>query len=89
VKRFVPQDEPETHSFIIKLWLEKEADSEGQFWRGQITHVPDGNRHYLHRLEDILEFISPYLRSASSPDSRRMWRTIWFNWRRWRRWKKE
>jgi hypothetical protein len=81
----VPQDELETHSFIIKLWLEKEADREGQSWRGHITHVPDGNRRYLHCLEDILKFISPYLKSASHSVRRRTWRSMWFDWRRWRR----
>ena len=81
----MPQDEPETHSFIIKIWLEKEADREEQFWRGHITHVPDGKRQYLHRLDDILRFVSPYLKTASSAVSHRTWRSIWFAWRRWRR----
>ena len=85
----MPNDEPETHSFIIKLWLEKEAGREEQSWRGHITHVPGGNRRYLHRLEDILKFISPYLKSASRSAGRRTWRSIWFGWRRWRRENKE
>jgi hypothetical protein len=57
----VPQGEPETHSFIIKFWLEEEADEgEGRrVWRGHITHVPDGNRRYLRRLKDILDFVLP------------------------------
>jgi hypothetical protein len=81
----VPNDEPETHSFIIKLWLEKEADGVGQSWRGHITHVPGANRRYLHSLEDILKFISPYLKSASRSAGRRTWRSIWFGWLRRRR----
>ena len=81
----MPQSEPETHSFVIKLWLEEEADDEGRFWRGHITHVPDGKRQYLQRLEDILEFIAPYLNSAASPASRWTWRPSWFRWRNWLR----
>ena len=30
-------------------------------WRGSITHVPSGERRYLHNLDDILGFIAPYL----------------------------
>jgi hypothetical protein len=47
--------------------------------------VPGGNRRYLRRLEDILKFISPYMKSASQSAGLRTWRSIWFGWRRWRR----
>ncbi|MGH9768785.1 MAG: bacterial transcriptional activator domain-containing protein, partial [Blastocatellia bacterium] len=39
----------------------------------------------VQRLEDILKFISPYLKSASRSVGRGTWRSIWFGWRRWRR----
>jgi hypothetical protein len=53
------------HSFIIKLWLEKTSEEEeegaGTTWRGQITHVPGGERKYLKDLNGIKPFIKPYL----------------------------
>lgn len=54
--------ETHTHSFIIKIWRE-EASITGNrvFWRGHITHVPDGKRRYLDDLDEIVAFIMPYL----------------------------
>jgi len=51
-----------THSFIIKIWLEEPADDlhKGR-WRGHITHVPSGERRYLQNLREIVAFIVPYL----------------------------
>jgi hypothetical protein len=50
------------HSFIVKLWLEPSADKYSQdTWRGNITHVPDGRRQYLRELDDITDFIEPYI----------------------------
>jgi hypothetical protein len=51
-----------THSFVIKLWFDGEdRGSEGEAWRGYITHVSSGTRHYLKNLGDIPSFIEPYL----------------------------
>ena len=58
--------EQETHSFIIKLWLDQEGDAESRGWHGQITHVPGGERQSLKSLEDILKFIAPFVISASA-----------------------
>jgi hypothetical protein len=51
-----------THSFVIKIWLEEPADElhKGR-WRGHITHVPSGERRYLQNLKEIVAFIVPYL----------------------------
>jgi hypothetical protein len=52
----------ETHSFIVKLWLEETAEEAGQdVWRGHITHVPSGERRYLKSLRAIEAFIAPHL----------------------------
>jgi hypothetical protein len=54
--------EHQTHSFIVRIWLEETAEETGRItWRGHITHVPSGKRHYLKNLEDSLTFIAPYL----------------------------
>lgn len=51
-----------THSFIVKIWLEEPADDNRQGkWRGHITHVPGGERRYLKSLSEIVAFIVPYL----------------------------
>lgn len=54
--------EPNTLSFIVKVWLEETAEEAGQAtWRGHITHVPGGERRYLQDLDEITAFITPYL----------------------------
>lgn len=76
--------ESNTHSFIVKVWLEETVGEAGvATWRGHITHVPSGERRYVKELDDIAAFILPYLTGmgvdlglASQP---RSW------WRRWRR----
>ncbi len=56
------QFEAQTHSFIIKLWLEELAEDAGRpIWRGHVTHVPSGERRYLQDLNGILAFVAPYL----------------------------
>jgi hypothetical protein len=51
-----------THSFIVKIWLEEPATkSRRATWRGHITHVPSGERRYLKNLWQIAAFIAPYL----------------------------
>jgi hypothetical protein len=54
--------ESKTHSFIVKLWLEETIIPSGRGkWRGHITHVPDGERHYLESVEAIPAFVRRYL----------------------------
>ena len=54
--------EADTHSFIVKIWLEETTEEAGQAtWRGHITHVPGDRRHYVQNLDDITAFIISYL----------------------------
>ena len=54
--------ESDTQSFIVKVWIEETDEESGQvIWRGHITHVQGGERKYLKHMDDILEFIVPYL----------------------------
>jgi hypothetical protein len=56
------QFEPQTHSFIVKLWIEDKEDGTGRSsWRGYITHVPGNERQYLKHLLDITDFVAMYL----------------------------
>jgi hypothetical protein len=54
--------ESTSQSFIVKVWVEERAQEGGRgTWRGHITHVPSGERRYLKNLDEIGDFISPYL----------------------------
>jgi hypothetical protein len=54
--------ESSTHSFILKIWLERTAHNvRSVIWRGHITHVPDGERRYVQDVDGIVFFILPYL----------------------------
>lgn len=56
-----------TQSFVIKLWLEEHEDERGQpLWRGHITRVTDGKRHYFTKLSDIPDIIAPSLDLTNS-----------------------
>jgi hypothetical protein len=60
----VDQLELNTHSFVVKIWLEDTAEEPGEAkWRGHITHVQSGHRRYLETLDGITAFIAPYLES--------------------------
>lgn len=47
-----------THSFVVRIWLEEDDRAT---WRGHITHVPSGDRQYVERLADIVDFIARYV----------------------------
>jgi hypothetical protein len=50
------------HSFIVKVWVEEEANKHGNpVWHGHITHVPGGEQRYLRSLSQIQSFVKPYL----------------------------
>lgn len=58
--------ESKTHSFIVKMWLEETIIGSGQGkWRGHITHVPDGERHYLESTDGIPAFMARYLEETA------------------------
>lgn len=51
-------------SFVVRLWKEESASEEQQtIWRGHITPVPDGKRHYFSDLKDIPDFIAAHLKA--------------------------
>lgn len=55
--------EVSVHPFIVKIWLEETTEEAGRAtWRGRIIHVPSGEKRYLQDLNDIIDFITPYLR---------------------------
>jgi hypothetical protein len=54
--------EPDSQSFIVKVWVEDSAgQADGGVWHGHITHVPSHERRYLKNLDEIADFIAPHL----------------------------
>jgi hypothetical protein len=54
--------QPERHSFVVKVWLEETLEEAGgASWRGQIIHVRSNEQRYIARLDEIDDFIAPYL----------------------------
>ena len=58
--------EPDTHSFVIKLWLDDRDEVTGQVtWRGHITHVSSSQRQYFDNLSDLIAFLLPYFKAMN------------------------
>lgn len=53
--------EPNTHSFIVRVWLEEIEDTGLAKWRGYVTHVASGERRYVRNVSEIAAFIVAYL----------------------------
>jgi hypothetical protein len=59
--------ESDTQSFIVRVWVEDRAEEAGEgTWRGQITHVSSSERRYLKNLDEIGDFIWPYLEAMGA-----------------------
>lgn len=49
-------------SFVVRLWKEEASSEEQQtIWRGHITPVPNGKRHYFSDIKDIPDLIAAHL----------------------------
>lgn len=73
--------EPDTHSFVVKAWLEETKEEAGRArWRGHITHVVSGERRYLQSLAEISSFIEGYLVSMGVPPEAHPHRRRWLGW---------
>ena len=57
----------QSHSFIIRIWVEETAAEGHPRWRGRITSIPDGNRHYFVDLVEIERHVAPYLAQMGMP----------------------
>ncbi len=54
--------ESAAQSFVVRVWVEERAGGTGRgVWRGHITHVPGDNRRYLKSLDEMGDYIAPYL----------------------------
>lgn len=68
--------ESTSHSFIVRIWLEDPATrGRRAVWRGQITHVDDGERRTVQHLGQIVAFITLYLNQMGVTEGL-VWRLI-------------
>ncbi len=74
------ETESEAQSFIVRVWVEERAEEAGRgVWRGHITHVPSSERRYLKNLDEIGDFIAPYLESMGMKPGMRWRLRRWLN----------
>jgi hypothetical protein len=65
-------------SFIVRISIDESLDEPGQVeWHGQVTHVPGGKHRHVHSLDEVMEFVAPYLIESGVPQERaaRFWQT--------------
>jgi hypothetical protein len=61
--RELNEDELKIHSFIVHVWREEmQANPRLAVWRGYITYVNNGSRHYFEDIKEIPAFIAPHLK---------------------------
>ena len=63
--------EEDDHTFVIRIWWERrEMTGSHPVWRGVIQHVLSSNEQAIQKLEDISDFIVPYLPRPESNSDR-------------------
>jgi hypothetical protein len=64
--------QPNTHSFVVKVWLVESSDERVQLaWHGRITHVPSGRSYHFTHVNEISLFVTPYLHQLGIKPTRR------------------
>jgi hypothetical protein len=57
--------EDHTRSFIVRCRAAGSSpEGEREGWLCQVIEVPDGEKRYLRNLDDLVDFLAPYLRDA-------------------------
>ena len=50
-------------SFILRIWKDESTpESQDASWRGHITPVPNGKRHYFTNISEIPDLIATHLK---------------------------
>jgi hypothetical protein len=58
----VPNGGSSLLSFVVRIWKEDTASEEQpRSWRGHLTPVPNGERHYFTNISQIPELIAAHL----------------------------
>lgn len=70
------------YSFFVRIWREPREDHQlPPEWRGMVEHLQSGARCYFVTLDEMLDFILPYLEGLDSAGNRASRLRRW--WRRW------
>jgi hypothetical protein len=51
-----------TCSFVVKVWVEVDAESPARPWRGHVTAIPSGEEKYFLNLAELSHFVETHLR---------------------------
>lgn len=55
-------NEAERHSFIMRIWLEEQApDDRPALWRGEVIHVPTGERQLIQGWDAMRQFVLSFI----------------------------
>jgi hypothetical protein len=55
------------HSFVIRIWFDDANQGAGApVWRGQITHIPGGERRYFNDIAEIPILIGQHLNAQDN-----------------------
>lgn len=65
-------------SFVVKVWLE-ETDPGRARWRGRVTHIPSHEQRHVKHLDEITDFMVPYLEAAGVRPSLCWWMRRWLS----------
>lgn len=50
-------------SFIVRVWMEESTSEVRQpVWRGHVTPIPNGKRHYFKNIYEIPSILSTHLK---------------------------
>ncbi len=80
---FRSQEQPETHSFIVRVWqIPKDASLGSSDWRGSIDYVGQNKRLYFYRIDAVVHFIWEQTCMAYRQSPSR-WRKIRNSFRNW------
>jgi hypothetical protein len=63
---FSPDIVGEAHlfSFIVRIWAEGlDSPDRLPIWRGHVTAIPEGERHYFTNINEIPDLIMAHLKS--------------------------
>ncbi|MCB9076744.1 MAG: hypothetical protein H6631_04080 [Anaerolineaceae bacterium] len=75
--------EHKRQGFIIRIWYEpREIEGAPPQWRGSIESTQEGDRQYIKSLDEIVNFILPYLEKMGVEVEMDWWFQQWLNRRR-------
>jgi hypothetical protein len=62
--------EQEYHSYLVRLWREKQVDGkrEPPIWQGEVVHVQSGNKYAFQEIDHLLQYLHSQLEGEDNID---------------------